>query len=175
VNKEERRVSGLYKSEKEMYSEVCSWFQKMLRDKFRNARVYVEDTSKRVLSKWLVSKGFHSYFPDYQTYEIEVDVCGVVVKPNKLAHLGFIECKLGKINLRDLSQLLGYSKVAIPLYSILLSPNGISHSLNLLFNIARRNDILYYSADKHIFIGTWLEGKKEIDFSTLIPRGARID
>ncbi|MEM1942520.1 MAG: hypothetical protein QXO30_02065 [Candidatus Caldarchaeum sp.] len=164
----------MYKNEKEMYSYVCSWFRKMLQSKFKDAKICVEDTSKKVLSKWLLEKGFHTYFPDYQTYEVEVDVTGVVVKSDKEAHLGFIECKLGRINLRDFSQLLGYSKVAIPLYSIILSPKGISQSLNLLFNIARRNDILYYSADKHIFITKWLERKKEIDFSTIIPKGASI-
>jgi hypothetical protein len=146
----------------------------MLQSKFKNARICVEDTPKKALSKWLLEKGFHKYFPYYQTYEIEVDVTGVILKSNKEAYLGFIECKLGKISLRDFSQLLGYSKVALPLYSIILSPKGISQSLNLLFNIARRNDILYYSTDKHIFIATWLEREKEIDFSTIIPKGASI-
>jgi hypothetical protein len=157
-----------------MYSDVCSWFRKVLHDRFKNARICVEDTSKKVLSKWLLEKSFHHYFPDYQTYEIEVDVTGVVAKSNEEAHLGFIECKLGRINLRDISQLLGYSKVALPLYSIILSPKGISQSLNLLFNVARRNDILYYSTNRHIFITRWDERKKEIDFSTVIPKGTRI-
>ncbi|MDH7558599.1 MAG: hypothetical protein QHH18_08400 [Candidatus Bathyarchaeota archaeon] len=167
-------MNNVYKNEKEMYSDVCSWFKKLLQSKFKNAKICVEDTSKKILSKWLLEKGFHNYFPDYQTYEVEVDVTGVIMKSNKEAHLGFIECKLGRINLRDFSQLLGYSKVALPLYSIILSPKGISQSLNLLFNIARRNDILYYSTDKHIFITKWLERKKEIDFSTIIPKGASI-
>jgi hypothetical protein len=174
IREERKEVNSLYKNEKELYPDVCSWFRKMLQSKFKDATICVEDTSKKVLSKWLLEKGFHSYFPDYQTYEVEVDVTGVVVKSNKEAHLEFVECKLGKINLRDFSQLLGYSKVALPLYSIILSPKGISQSLNLLFNIARRNDILYYSEDKHIFITTWFERKKEIDFSTIIPKGARI-
>lgn len=88
--------------------------------------------------------------------------------------MGFIECKLGRITLRDLSQLLGYSKVALPLYSIILSPKGISRSLNLLFDIARRNDILYYSTDSYIIIGKWNEKRKELDLSSIIPKGSRI-
>ncbi|MEM3875159.1 MAG: hypothetical protein QXU45_08530 [Candidatus Bathyarchaeia archaeon] len=164
----------MYKKEKEMYPDVCLWFKKTLQSKFKNARICVEDTSKKVLSKWLLEKGFHVYFPDHQTYEIEVDVTGVIVKSDKEAHLGLIECKLGRINLRDFSQLLGYSKVALPLYSIILSPKGVSNSINLLFNVARRNDILYYSRDRHIFIAQWDERKKEIDFSTIIPKGVRI-
>jgi hypothetical protein len=162
----------MYKTEREMYPDICSWFRKVLQNKFKNARIYVEDTSKKVLSKWLLERGLHNYFPQYQTYEIEVDITAVIVKSNKQAHLSFIECKLGKIGLRDLSQLLGYSKVALPLYAIILSPKGVSQSLNLLFNVARRNDILYYSTNKHIIIATWLESRKEIDFSTIIPKGA---
>lgn len=156
-----------------MYPDVCAWFKRILEEKFKDAKVCVEDTSKKVLSKWLVEKGFHIFFPDYQTYEIEVDVTGIVEKVDE-AHLGFIECKLGRITLRDLSQLLGYSKVAIPLYSLIISPKGITRSMNLLFNIARRNDVLYYSSDRYITIGKWNERRKELDLSSIIPKSSRI-
>ncbi len=157
-----------------MYPEVCTWFKKILKEKFKDAEICVEDTSKKVLSKWLVEKGYHKFFSDYQTFEIEVDVTGIVRKSDEKAFLGFIECKLGRITLRDLSQLLGYSKVASPLCSILLSPKGISRSLNLLFNICRRNDVLYYLADRHIIIGKWNGKRKELDLSSIIPKGSRI-
>jgi len=156
-----------------MYPHVSVWFKKILREKFKDAKVYVEDTSKKVLSKWLVEKGFHNFFPNYQTYEIEVDVTGIVEKPDE-THLGLVECKLSRITLRDLSQLLGYSRVALPLYSVILSPKGISRSMNLLLNIARRNDILYYSTDRHIIIGKWNERRQELDLSSLIPKGIRL-
>jgi hypothetical protein len=156
-----------------MYPDVCVWFKKLLEQKFRDAKIRVEDTSRKVLSKWLVETGFHNFFADYQTYEIEVDVTGVIEKSNE-AYLGFVECKLDKITLRDLSQLLGYSKVALPLYSIIVSPKGISQSMNFLFNIARRNDILFYSTDRHILIGKWNEKRRELDISSIIPRGSRL-
>ena len=156
-----------------MYPDVCAWFKGMLKDKFKDAEICVEDTSKKMLSKWLVEKGFHNFFSDYQTYEIEVDVTGIVKKSDE-AYLGLIECKLGRITLRDLSQLLGYSKVALPLYSVILSPKGISRSMSLLFNVARRNDALYYSTDGHIVIGKWSERRKELDLSKIIPKGSRI-
>jgi len=154
-----------------LYPDVCAWFKKILEKKFKDAKVCVEDTSKKVLSKWLVEKGFHNFFPNYQTYEIEVDVTGIVEKSDE-AHLGFIECKLGRITLRDLSQLLGYSKVALPLYSVILSPKGISRSLNLLFNVARRDDILFYTNDRYIIIGRWNEKRRDLDLSSVIPRGS---
>jgi len=156
-----------------MYPDVCAWFKKGLEKKFKNAKICVEDTSRKVLSKWLVDRNFHDFFSNYQTYEIEVDVTGIVIDSNK-AHLGLIECKFGRITLRDLSQLLGYSKVALPVYSVILSPKGVSRSLNLLFNITRRNDVLYYSTDRHIIIGKWDERRQDLDLSSIIPKGSHI-
>ena len=162
----------MYREEKEMYPHVRSWLEKVLQGKFKGAKISVADTSKKVLSKWLFEKGHHRHFKDYSTYEIEVDVTGVIERGK--TELAFVECKLNKITLRDLSQLLGYSKVATPLLSIILSPKGISDSMNLLFNVSRRNDVLYYTNDKHIVIGKWDETRKEIDQSLIIPRGYHI-
>jgi len=156
-----------------MYPEVCRWFKDFLKEKFADAKVYVADTSRKNLSKWLVENNFHNFFTDFQTYEIEVDVSGIIETSSE-ASLGFVECKLGRINLRDLSQLLGYSKVALPVYSFIISPKGVSQSLDFLFNVARRNDVLYYSDDKHIVIGKWVESRKGLDLSSIIPKGASI-
>lgn len=89
----------------------------------------------------------------------------------KTAELAFVECKLDKISLRDLSQLLGYSRVAIPVASIIISPEGISDAINLLFNIHRRNDILSYGDKGGIRIARWDENKRDINMHTLIPKG----
>ena len=156
-----------------MYPDVCTWFRKILLEKHDDSKIHIQDTSRKVLSKWLVEKGLHKLFPDYQTYEIEVDIVGIIEKDDK-AFLGMIECKLNQITLRDLSQLLGYSRVALPLYSIILSPQGVSKSMHLLFNISRRNDILNYSSDRHIIVGKWNEKRKELDYSTIIPKGSQI-
>jgi hypothetical protein len=156
-----------------MYPDVCAWFKRIVVEKYEDSKIHIEDTSRKVLSRWLVEKGLHKLFPDYQTYEIEVDIIGIIERNNG-ASLGMIECKLNQITLRDLSQLLGYSRVALPLYSIILSPKGVSKSMHRLFNISRRNDVLNYSNDRHIVIGKWNEKRKELDFSTIIPKGSQI-
>lgn len=156
-----------------MYPDVCSWFKKVLQEKHKDCKIHLEDTSRKVLSRWIVEKKLQQRFPDYQTYEIEVDITGIIEEDDK-ASLGMIECKLNHITLRDFSQLLGYSRVAQPLYSIILSPKGVSKSMHRLFNVSRRNDILNYSDKKHIIIGKWNEKRKEIDFSTIIPKGSQI-
>jgi len=163
----------MYEKESEMYPQVANWLKKMLSQNFKGSKVMVEDTSKKVLSRFLFEKGLHKKFPDYQTYEIRVDVTGVVERGNN-AELAFIECKLNRVTLRDVSQLLGYSKVAVPVMSILLSPEGISESINLLFNVHRRDDILHYAEDKHIRIAKWAEGRNDIDMQSLIPKGSSL-
>jgi len=156
-----------------MYPDVCTWFKRILLEKHDDSKIHIQDTSRKVLSRWLAEKGLHKLFPDCQTYEIEVDIIGIIEKDDK-AFLGMIECKLNQITLRDLSQLLGYSRVALPLYSIILSPQGVSKSMHLLFNISRRNDILNYSSDRHIIVGKWNEKRKELDYSSIIPKGSQI-
>jgi hypothetical protein len=156
-----------------MYPDVCAWFKKILQEKYDKSKIHLEDTSRKVLSKWIVEKKLPDLFPDYQTYEIEVDITGIIEDGDQ-AFLGMIECKLNSITLRDFSQLLGYSRVAQPLYSIILSPKGVSKSMHRLFNVSRRNDILNYSNNRHIVIGKWIEKRKELDFSTIIPKGSSI-
>lgn len=160
----------MYKSEGEMYPHVAQWLRHLLTQKFEHSTVVVEDTSKKVLSRFLVERGLHELFPEYQTFEIQVDVTGVVYN-GKTAGLAFIECKLDKMSLRDLSQLLGYSRVATPIVSIMVSPEGISDAINLLFNTHRRYDILSYGDKGCIRIAKWDENKRDINMQTLVPRG----
>jgi len=155
-----------------MYPHVRAWLEKLLKSKFRGAEIKVGDTSKKILSRWLFDNGFHKYFDDYQTYEIEVDVTGIIKREK--AELAIVECKLNKITLRDVSQLLGYSKVANPILSMIVSPAEVSDSLNLLLNISRRYDVLNYSSGRQIVVAKWDETRKEIDVSTIIPKGTSI-
>jgi len=162
-----------YENEKSMYPDVVKWFRKILASKFPNSSIFVYDTSNIVLSKFLLDRRLHKFFPNYQTFEIEVDITGIV-RSRDDANLGFVECKLNKISLRDVSQLLGYSKVAQPVFSLILSPAGFSDSINFLFNIHRRDDILYYEKDKLIHIAKWLESKQDIDYASLLPKGSQL-
>ncbi|MEM2555427.1 MAG: hypothetical protein QXD31_01110 [Candidatus Caldarchaeum sp.] len=162
-----------YEKETEMYPDVVRWFRKLLISKFPNWSISVYDTSKVMLSRFLFEKHFHTLFPHYQTYEIEVDITGLIRREDK-ARLSFVECKLNKINLRDVSQLLGYSKVAKPELSLILSPAGVSDSINFLFNVHRRDDILYYDNNRFIQIAKWIQTKQDIDYANLLPKGSQL-
>lgn len=163
----------VYTKEQEMYPDVVKWLEDLLTNKFKGANIIVQETSKKILSRFLLEKGLHNQFPEYQTYEIEVDVTGIIQEQN-VSHLAFVECKLGKITLRDISQLLGYSRVANPLLSIILSPKGLSNGINLLLSVHRRNDILRYSNDRFIHVATWVQSRQDIDMGSLFPRGSRL-
>lgn len=155
-----------------MYPDVCAWLQGLLKSRFPKATVKVFDTSRVTLGKFLEEEGLADLFPDYQTYEINVDVTGIV--RTKKPSLNFVECKLTPLTLRDLSQLLGCSKVAQPLYSILVSPVGISKALALLLKVYRRYDVLEYAEGKRLKVGTWDAVRKTVDPATLIPPGEHL-
>jgi hypothetical protein len=160
-----------YVDESQLYPVIVRWLQPILQSNFKKANVTVYDTHQYVLSKFLYDNDLHTKFPAYQTYEINVDVVGVIEKYRELV---FVECKLNKIKLVDLSQLLGYSRVANPLSSILISPVGLSFPMHLLFNVYRRYDVLNYSEKRFIRIAQWLETREDIDISSLLPIGSTI-
>ena len=150
-----------------MYPHVAAWFKDLLAEQFPRHKITTFNTSRNDLSKFLFEKRLHSHFPDYQTYEIRVDITGVI-QGRKGTVLGFVECKLGKITLRDLSQLIGYSKVANPAVAFIVSPSGITSAINSLFNVRRRYDVLEYGKGHSITIARWNESTRDLDRQSLI-------
>ncbi|MBS7251984.1 MAG: hypothetical protein KIH08_15535 [Candidatus Freyarchaeota archaeon] len=158
-----------YGNEKEMYPDIKEWLLNLLKSEYKKYDIKVYDTHAQILSKFLVQKNFHIYFPDFQSYEIKVDITGVIIKGDT-AKLAFVECKLRPITLRDISQLIGYSKVANPIKAIILSPEDVSDPVSYLFRTLRRYDILAYNKNK-VIIGRWDENRKELITTSIIPKG----
>lgn len=156
-----------------MYPHVRKWLKDLLDQKYPNDSVSVYDTHAQNLSAFLMRKNLHKFFPDFQSYEIKVDVSGVIKRQNT-AHLVFIECKLAPISLKDFSQLLGYSKVAKPIHSVIVSPKDVSTPVSYLFRTLRRYDVLYYDTDKKILLGKWSKARKSIVSSSIIPAGEHL-
>ena len=158
-----------YANERAMYPDVCVWLGNLLKARYPKSHIHVADTSRVTLTNYLEQENLADLFPDYQTYEINVDVIGIVLRKKPL--LGLVECKITSLTLRDLSQLLGYSRVAQPIFALLTSPNGMSKALSLLLKIHRRYDVLEYANGLKLKIGTWDKIRKTIDPATLIPPG----
>ena len=139
-----------YKSEREMYPDVCRWLKDFLTNRYRNANIDVRDLSHTPLSRFLRTYKKGKFPGEWVTWDIRVDVVGFV---HHLDHtsLAFVECKNTNLTLAHLSQLLGYSRIAQPLYSFLISPEGLSPTLVSLLREYQRHDVLEYH---------WEKGKK---------------
>lgn len=159
--------------EKQLYEGVAEWLASHLQARNPRARVSAHDTHSIELSDFLRRERLHHYFENSEANEIQVDVTGIV-QQRDLVRLAFVECKAGPITLRDVGQLLGYSLVARPEWSFLLSPEGLSDHLSNLLLAFGRQDILTYGKNKHIRIATWNRNRREMDASSLVPKGSHI-
>ena len=121
-----------------------SWLQSHLEANYTTASILVIDSSRKKLSKVIEERNLSIGLPDeWQSWEIYVDIVGFIQKPN-VTHLAFVECKNTSITLSHISQLLGYSRVAIPHNSFIISPQGLSGALKSLFISFQRTDVLDY-------------------------------
>lgn len=162
-----------YNSEKEMYPDVALWLTRYLKHKYPKSSVKAYDTSRENLSDFLKRHSLCKYFSEAETYVIKVDVTGVI-KHKEKCFLAFVECKLKPISLKDISQLIGYSKVVLPVFSIIVSPAGISPPVNKLFNLFRRYDVLTYNGNKKVRVASWDKMSCDIETATLLPHGEHL-
>lgn len=165
-----------YASENDLYPEVVTWLDRFLRERFRRKQIIVRDTSRRPLKMALQDLGLVPMNkPEWQTYDILVDVTGFIIAGNEV-EFAFVECKNTPLKLREISQLLGYSRVALPLYSCIVSPKGVSSNVSALFKTYRRYDVLEYSWERgeqarSIVVATWSEQQRSLDYPSLIHSG----
>jgi hypothetical protein len=162
-----------YRNEKQMYFEVRDWLFGFLKCRHRRHKIIVEITPQTKLYRWLEKKGLHIFFKDYLTYDIKVDVLGLIHSETK-ANLAFVECKLNPISLMDVSQLLGYSRVALPKYSIIVSPEYISRPIAELLLKYSRFDVLSYGENNKVRIAKWDSTRKTISIESLLPLGEHL-
>jgi len=156
--------------EKDIYPEIRIWLEDFLKNRHRRSKIEVVDSHKIKLSHLIFDLGYSRYFPQYNVFDIKVDITGFI-KTKEKTLLAFIECKINPINLRDVGQILGYSLVAGPEYSFIISPDGVSSSLSSLFKTFGRYDILEYQKNKRIKIATWNMKRKEIERASVMPPG----
>ncbi|MEM2868236.1 MAG: hypothetical protein QXR84_07120 [Candidatus Bathyarchaeia archaeon] len=162
----------IYRREEDMYPHIKSWLERELKNNIRGVeRIHVYITPRTSITKLLLNERLTPHFSnEYLTYDIKVDITGIIIRGGR-GELVFVECKLGKISLREFSQLLGYSVVAKPKYSLILSPMGVSDSLRKLISSFGRTDIIEYSKGRKIALAKWDGNKMDIDRTTIIPPG----
>ena len=167
-----------YKNEKQMYPDVANWLQELLIGRSQGAKIEVRDTHSYPLNEYVIRHGLQKYFEgdQWQTYDIRVDLTAFI-KSKRGKGLVFVECKIINITLLHISQLLGYSRVALPLSSYLISSRGIGGRVQSLITRYDRSDILEYQwvkgqLPKRIIIAKWDKNLKSIDSNSVLPPGA---
>lgn len=163
----------LAKRESELYPFIVRWFSSYLQDRFPHDTVLVLDSSRKSLSRLIRERGLFAGLPDeWPSWDIHVDIVGFV-STQRRKYLSFVECKVNALNLDHMSQLLGYSRVANPLHSFLISPEGVSDSLRSLLVTYGRLDVLDYSNSpghlpRSIKVARWDHGAEAIDVGSMI-------
>jgi hypothetical protein len=159
----------MYKNEIEMYPDIIRWLQKDLQQKFGKVakKIVVLDTHDSDLSNFIMKLGYQRFFSEFSTYQIRQDITGFIEYVDRV-DLIFVECKNTTLSLINLSQLIGYSCIALPIYSILLSPQGMGKTLNKLLYDFNRKDILEFRPNKKIQVIKWDFHKQDIDFQKSI-------
>lgn len=167
-----------YRNEIEMYPDVITWLARILRERFPGAEVDVRDTHAFPLNEYVKRNGLQQYFQSniWQTFEIRVDITAFMIHREKPT-LVFVGCKIIPISLLHISQLLGYSCVARPLLSYLISTKGIGGAVVGLISRYDRTDILEYDWQKGrtprtIVLGTWDINTKNLEPASVLPPGA---
>jgi hypothetical protein len=162
-----------FTSEKEMYAPVCVWLERFLQSRHSGATIHIFDSSRRSLARLIQETGLSANLPaEWHSWDIYVDVVGFACTTQH-TYLAFVECKLGAITLGNFSQLLGYSRVALPQYSIIISPQGASDSLRSLLLTFERTDILQYHVEQgrlplSVAVASWNENGACIDVGSVI-------
>jgi hypothetical protein len=142
--------------ESQLYEPICKWLVSFLKRKYRNIKgIWVDDTSKITVDNFILANKLTSYISYWSALKVSVDITGAVLKNDGSLHLAIVEVKTRKINLRDLSQVIGYAKVIKPDYAFIISPNGWSKILKYLILDLQRTDVLEYDSKKKIIIGKW--------------------
>jgi len=161
-----------------MYPDVANWLQEFLLGRFQRATIEVRDTHASPLNEYIIRHGLQKYFEgdQWQTYDIQVDLTAFI-ESKKVKGLVFVECKIVNITLLHISQLLGYSRVALPLSSYLISSKGIGRGVQSLITRYDRSDILEYEwlkgqLPKRIIIAKWDKNLRSIDSNSVLPPGA---
>jgi hypothetical protein len=155
----------MYRNEIEMYPDIISWLNKRLQGDYgkKAKKITVLDTHDSDLSNFIMKLNYQKFFPEFTTFKIRQDITGFIEYEEKV-ELVFVECKNAKLTLINLSQLIGYSCIALPIFSILIAPQGMGTTLNKLLITFNRKDVLEYRPKRKIEVLKWDKNKQDIDY-----------
>jgi len=158
-------------NEVELYEPARTWLERILKEHYKRMNVRAFDSHKIKLSRLISDLGLQSLFPEFNAWDVKVDITGVISNEKK-GYLALVECKIKQLTLRDVGQLLGYSIVVNPILSVLASPASPTDPLITLLKDYGRLDVLEYGPKKrYIRIAKWDDVKNEVIPSSVLPPG----
>lgn len=153
-----------------MYAPVAAWLHNHLSQRFKGAKIWTGDTHAERVSSVLAKRNLARFFPEAETFEVKVDILGVIVKERR-AFIALAECKIKAITLMDLSQIIGYAKIIKPAVALIASPEGWSQAVDHLINTFNRSDILEYQEGAKVILAQWDFGSNSISYGRTLPQG----
>lgn len=161
-----------------MYPEVLGWAERWVREQVGARKPEGYDTHGFQLNDLIKRERLENFFGsrEWETFDIKVDIV-VFYRASSRSGMVFVECKVGPISVGDLSQLLGYCKIAKPTHAFLVSPGGIGTTVSRLISVYKRLDILEYTCEpgvvpRRIVLGRWDGGTAALDAGSVLPDGA---
>lgn len=157
-------------TEYDLYEPMRKWLHDYLTDKYKGYEIITTyESHKERLEKTLEKYGIICNASI--GIDIQIDVVGIAKKGNNVK-LFFIEAKKTSLTLKDLGQLWAYCKLIDPEEAFLLTSKDLG-SLNKIFNILSREDLLDFGDGKRIKkmkIAIWNINRGMPEYSTMIPK-----
>ncbi len=163
-------IWGIKMRELDLYEPMTIWLKRYLEDKYKGYDIITTfESHKERLDKVLERYGI--ICDEAIGIDIQIDILGIA-KKNGRYKLFFIEAKKTPLTLKDLGQLWAYCKLINPDEAFLMSSSNLG-SLNKIFNILKREDILDFGDGKNIKkmkIAVWNILSNSPDMTTIIPK-----
>lgn len=160
-------------NEKDLYPDIEKWLNQYLTDNYKKYTITTtSESSNKTLDTVLENYGI--IIGELKGLLIKVDVIGILQR-NKGSQIDtklvFVEVKDELLTLKDLGQLWGYTKLANPIESFLISSEGLG-TLQIILDVHNRTDLLVYgeNGEKFMKVAKWDDARKMIDYRTLIPK-----
>jgi len=155
--------------EENLYPDIRNWLELYLREKYKKYQVFTTyETSKKPLDVTLKEKNI--IIKEAIGLTIKIDIVGILIKEDDIK-LVFVEVKNKPLTLKDLGQLWGYTQLINPIEAFLISSESVG-SLEYLFKVLKREDLLYYGLKREriMKVAKWDIKRKIIDYDSLIPK-----
>lgn len=141
-------------SEKEILSQKLNlWLENYLRQKYTNYNVEVF-IPKNYISK--IPNDNIKKLPNYSSFDFKPDIIGILTSKSDFADikLVFVNRSTSSLSLKEIGEILCYSRIANPVEAFLISPKALANEVNLiLLDKSKQNDILSYDNNKFVKIG----------------------